>query len=127
MPKCMKLLDSLIYLSLEYVACRSWSKQYDDCMTTYMLWWPELTSLRVKYLTLANFGNILLMVGHLRTGHISVWFSLAGSKHNLTFLLGFGISMKLLHPFTISSTPSCVIIFCCCSHYSSSLNIVCNA
>ena len=80
----------------------------------------ELASIREKYFALLNFGNILEWV--LYTGHINASFNLSGSRHNLTFPYGFETNTKLLHHSAVLSMPRDVIISCCCSHASSSLN-----
>ena len=49
------------------------------------------------YFVLGGFGNISLIVGPLWAIHMRAWLHLAGSKHNLTFPLGFGINTKPLH------------------------------
>ena len=79
------------------------------------------------YCALFNFGNISYSVGSLWTGLISAWLSLAGSKHNLTFPLGFGMTTKLLYLYAVSSMPSSAMMSCSWSHSNSSLNGFCNA
>ena len=100
--------------------------KYDDLLSNLMMWYPELASIRDKYLTLFDFGKISLNVDPLWTGLIGAWFSLARSRHSLTLPLGFGMRTKLLHYITISSMPK-VIMSCCWSLSSSCLNNFCSA
>ena len=73
------------------------------------------------------FGKISLSVDPLWTGLISTQFSLAGSKHNLTFPLGLSMRTKLLHYSAVSFIPSGGMMSCCCSLSNSSLNSFCSA
>ena len=50
-----------------------------------------------------------LTVGHLWTGLINAWFSLAGYGYILTFPLGFGTGTKLLYHSDISPTPNVLL------------------
>ena len=54
--------------------------RFHDLSSNLMLWYPEPASVRDKYLTIFNFGEILLSMGPIWTGLISTWFSLVGSK-----------------------------------------------
>ena len=101
--------------------------KYDDCSSSLRLWYPELKSTRGKYCTLVSFRNISLSLGPLWTGCVSALLSCVGSKHNLTFPLGFGTNKKLLHHPAVSSTQSTVMKSCVFSCSSSSWNGFCNA
>ena len=88
--------------------------RYDHHSSSLRLWYPELASIREKYLMLVSFGNISWRVHPLWTGHMSNWLCLVGSKQNLAFH-----STKLLHHSAVSSMPSGVMSSCCChSSYS---------
>ena len=91
--------------------------RYNDFLSSFMFWYPEL-----GYCTLFNFGSIWLSVGQLCTGLINAWFSLAASRHSLTFPFGFDTIMKLLHHSTVSDMPSGVMMSCCCRYSKTSLN-----
>ena len=72
---------------------------YDDCSSSLRLWYPELTSIRDKYVTLVRFGTISLRVGPQWTGCMSAWLS-SGSKHNLNFQFGIDTRTKwMTHPW----------------------------
>ena len=108
-----------------YLYLQNWHEnmvRYDDCSSNLRLWYLELSFIRDKYFALVTFGNILLRVDPLWTGHINASFNLAGSRHYLTYLFGFGTSMKPLYHSAVSSIPMGVIMSCCCSHTNSSLN-----
>ena len=66
----------------------------------------NFTSTREKYFALYSLEKISLNMGPLRAGLMSAWFSLTGSRHNLTFPLGFSTNLKLFHCSAVSSTPS---------------------
>ena len=53
--------------------------------------------------------------------------SLAGSRHNCYFLLGFGTSTKMLHYSEVLSIASGTITCCFCFQSHSPLNSCCNA
>ena len=57
-------------------------------------------------------------VGPLWTGHLNASFNHGKSRQHLTFLFGFGSSIKLLHYFAVSPMPWSLIVSCCCSHLS---------
>ena len=99
----------------------------DDLSSGVMLWYLELASIRERYFTLFNFGKISLSISPLWTGHISTWFSLARSRHSMTFPLDLGTSTKLLPHSAVSSTPSGDMLPCYVSHSNSSLKGVCSA
>ena len=94
--------------------------RYDDVMSHLRLWYPELTSIIDKFFTL------LLSVGPLWTGLLSVWLSLAKSRHTLTLSFGFHMRIKLLHHSAISSMAKGFIMSCCWSISNSSLNSFCS-
>ena len=101
--------------------------RYDDLVSNCRLWYPKLASIIDIYFTLLSLGNMLFDVGPLCMGLISAWFSLTGSKHNLTLLFALGTNTKLLHHSANSSTPRGVMMSIFCRHSSSFLNGFCNA
>ena len=76
-------------------------------------------SISVTYFTFGYFGNTLLEVGCLGSGHNNAWLSLAGYKYSDTFPFGLGIKTKLLHHSSVSSMSNGAIICCICSHSNS--------
>ena len=91
------------------------------------LWYPDLALIRGKYFASVSCENISLTVGPLWTCYMSGWWSIAGSKHNLTIPIGFGSNTKLLHQSAVIFSPSDMMMSCLCSYSSSSLNDLCNA
>ena len=94
--------------------------RYDYLSSNFKLWYSELTSLIERYCTLFKFGKISLSAVPICTSLISPWFSLARSRHNLTFPFSFGSNMKLLHHSAVSSMPSGVMMSCYYTCFSSS-------
>ena len=101
--------------------------KYDDCLSNFRLWYPELTLMMDMYCTLLSLGSISFSVGPLCISLINAWLSCAGSKHSCTLPFALGTTTKLLHHSAISSTPSGAMMSSSCSHSSSSLNGFCNA
>ena len=99
---------SLLYLYLPN--CHINVVKSDDHSSSLRLWYPELASIRDRYLPLISFGNISLKVGPQWTGHVSAWLSHAGSKNNLTFLFGFGTSTNIC---TILPSHPCLVVWWC--------------
>ena len=85
----------------------------------------QKSHLQKTYCALFGFGTISLSVDHLWTSLMSARFSFIGSRHNLTFPLGFCTNTELLPHSAISSTSSAVIMSCCWSHSNSSLSGFC--
>ena len=73
------------------------------------------------YFTLFDFRKISLSLGPWWTALTSTYFSLARSKHSLTFPLGLGTRPKLLYHSTGLSMPRGIMVFCWWSHSNSSL------
>ena len=115
----------LLYLNLPnwYVTV----VRYDDFLSSFKSWCPWLASIGERYCTLLNFGSKSLSIGPLCTSFINAWFSLARSKHSLTFPFGFGTNTKLLHHSTAFPMPSGAVMSCYCRHSNSSLNDHCKA
>ena len=100
--------------------------RYDDILSNFRLWYPELASIIDKYLTLFSLSSILFNVGPLCMGLINAQFIYAESKHNLTLPLTLGTNIKLLHHSAVLSTPTGVIMSNVCNLSSSSLNGFCS-
>ena len=62
--------------------------------------------------TFSSSGSMSFNIGPLCIDHISVWLSLAGSKHSHTVSFGFDSTVKLLHHSAVSFTPSGNSILC---------------
>ena len=94
--------------------------RYEDFLSSFKLWYPDLTSIRERYFALLCFGRILFSVSPLCMGLNSAWFRCTGSRHNLTISLPLGTNTKLLHLSTDSLTHSGTIMssFCSLSNYS---------
>ena len=101
--------------------------KYDDLSSSFKLWYPEPASIRERYCTLFDFGNILLSIGSLYSGLINAWFRLAGSRHSLTVPFGFGTNTKLFCHSAVSPMPSGPMMSYCCMCSNSSLNGHCRA
>ena len=52
---------SLLYLYLPNLHVNV--VRYDNLLSSFMSWYPELASIKERYCTLFNFGNILLSIG----------------------------------------------------------------
>ena len=89
--------------------------KYEDFVSTFRLWQPELTSVMVVLHTLVSLGSTSFNVGPLCIGLINAWLSLAGSRHKGTAQLNLGTTMKLLHLSAISPILSAAEICCPCS------------
>ena len=92
--------------------------KYDDCSSSFRLWYLELAYIRDKYFVFVSFGKHIIEVRPLWTGHVGAWLILAGPKHNLIFPLCSGINTELLHHSVISSMPNGVMMSCRGSHSS---------
>ena len=104
LPTGAALNRSCLYLHLP-----SWQAsvvRYDDFLSNFRLWYPELASLIDKYLTLLSLGSMLFNVGPLCMGLVNAWFNHVESKHNLTLPLALGTNTKLLHHSDVLSNPS---------------------
>ena len=101
--------------------------KYEDFLSGFKLWYPELTSIRERYFALLSFGRISFRVDPLCIGLISAWFRHAGSRHNLTLPLALVTNTKLLHHSDVLSTPSGAIMYSFCSLSNSSFNSVWSA
>ena len=77
---------------------------YDDLLSNFRLWYPELASISERYLMLLSFGNMSFNMGPLCMGLINAWFSCDGSKHSLTLP-----AMAPLHCF-IDSKQCCNVL-----------------
>ena len=90
--------------------------QYEDCSSTFRLWYLKFAWVSVRHSTPASLGRIPFGVRPLYMGLINTLLSQDGSRHSCTLPLASGTSTKLLHHSDISS------ICCFCSHPISSLS-----
>ena len=92
-PTGTALNGSHLYLYLPNV---HWNVvRYNDFLSSFRLWYPELASIIDIYFTILSLGNISFNMGPQCTGLINTWFILAGSKPNLTLSFACGTDKKL--------------------------------
>ena len=102
-PTKAALNGSLMYLYLPTV--QENTVKYDDHLSSFRLWQPQLAWFSVRKFKLAGLHRITFNVGPLCTGLIHSLLSLDGSRHNLALQFNLGINMKLLHYSDVSFMP----------------------
>ena len=99
---------------LHTCTCQIDMQKLNNFVSSFRVWYPELTQIVFTSIHLLVLGSMSLTVGPLWTSLINVWLSLAGSEHMQMVLFGLHAKINLFYHSDVSTTHSGTIIQCCC-------------